>query len=181
MCSPALAIAGAGLVFSGVQAYNQNQQGKATAAALTQQAGIDRQAATDARAQGDRDTERLLWRTRQALGTQRAATAANGIEVTGTPAEILGETALFGEIEQQDARLNAARAAWGYDVSADQNLTGARNARRQGRSQAGSTILGGLMNFGTAAAANYGGGGNAIGSTRGTTYKAPTSVKSFRK
>lgn len=152
MCEPVTAIAAATVVLAGVQAYNTNQQGKANAKALEQQATIDQMAKADVMAQGDRETERMLWRTRQALGQQRAAIGAAGVDPTlGTPSELLGETALFGEIEMQDARLNAARQAWGYDVSAANNLTAAGNERVRARNEAGVTLLGGLINAGSMA------------------------------
>ena len=136
-------------------AVQQRQAGKAAAAQSEQQARIDQVAAADARAVGDRETERMLWRTRQALGQQRAAIAATGVAGDyGTPLELLGETAMFGEMEMQDARLNAARQAWGYEVSA----TNARNTgafqKWQGKTQATSTILSSLAQAGSFMAGN---------------------------
>jgi len=153
----------------GTALYSADQQKKgaeAVAQGQEQQARISQMQSADAMAQGDRETERMLWRTRAALGEQRAAIAGAGVDPTlGTPSEILGETAFFGELERQDARLNAARAAWGYDVEAANQRYGADMSRWQGKAQANTTILGGLTSAAQMGANAWGGGG-------GTSYKS---------
>ena len=145
MCEPTTIAAVATLAVGAYQGYNQYQAGKAQAAQYQQEAKIDRAAAADAMAMGDRESERMLWRTRQALGSQQAAIAAAGIDPTfGTPAEILGETAMFGQMEVADARLNAARNAWGYDVQATNAENSADFSRWNGRTQAIGTVLGSM-------------------------------------
>jgi hypothetical protein len=162
MCDPTGGVATYALIATtlAATAYNadiQKKQGEANAKGYEQQARIDQLGKADVLAQGDRESERMLWRTRQALGSQRAAIGAAGIDAgLGTPSELLGETAMFGEIEQQDVRLNAARQAWGYDVSAANNLTGADQARWGGKAQATGTILAGLGQAGGYAAQGYG-------------------------
>lgn len=102
-----------------------------------------------------RESQLLTNRTRQIAGQQRAAIAAQGIDSQiGTPAEILGETALFGAADQQTLRANAARQAWGFN--AQQTMLGnqAKIAKWSSRQQAAGTIL-------STAASAYGGGGFA--------------------
>lgn len=147
------------LVLGAVGAYQQYEGGKAQAKVYEQQADIDRMAAVDAQAQGDRETERMLWRTRQALGSQRAAIAANGLDASfGTPNELLGETAYFGAMEQADTRLNAARQAWGYQVSATNAGNKAEYSRWAGKTQGATTLLGSLFQAGSMASGGFGGG-----------------------
>lgn len=171
MCDPTGGVATGVLIAAtlGTALYTadvQKKQGEANAQGLEQQAKIDAMSKADALAMGDRDTERMLWRTRQALGQQRAAIAANGIDpTTGTASELLGETAMFGEIEQQDARLNAARQAWGYDVSAANNRYGADMARWSGKANSNATILGGIAQSVNLGAGQWGGG-------TGTSYRS---------
>lgn len=162
MCDPTGGIATAAVIAAtiGTAVYSADVQKKgaeAVAQGQEQQARIAEMGKADAMAQGDRETERLLWRTRGLLGEQRAAFGSAGVDPTlGTPSELLGETALFGEIEQQDARLNAARAAWGYDVDAINSRNDAANSRWQGKAQANTTILGGLASAATMGAGAWG-------------------------
>lgn len=132
----------------GVAAYSANQQskaGKANAAMMENNAEMERQAARSAQAMGDRESEQAAWRTRAVMGQQRAAMAANGIDSQiGTPAELLGETAMFGEVDQQTIRLNTAQNAWGFNARALNSRNQAAQARWGGKSQATGTILGGL-------------------------------------
>lgn len=96
-------------------------------------------------AQGDLESERETWRTRAIEGEQRAAIAANGLDSQlGTPNELLGETAMFGEMNQQQIRLDAARKAWGFNADArnTENQNRADRFASKGRNQA--TIMGAL-------------------------------------
>ena len=162
MCEPTTIMAVGGLILGGIGAYQQYEGGKAQAKVYEQQANVDRMAAVDAQAQGDRETERMLWRTRQALGSQRAAIAANGLDASfGTPNELLGETAYFGAMELADTRLNAARQAWGHQVSATNAGNKADYSRWAGKTQAGTTLLSSLFQAGSMASGSFGGGGKA--------------------
>lgn len=169
MCLPAAAAAAipwvtaALTVGTGIaMADQQRQQGKAAAEMSEAQARVDQVAAADARALGDRETERMLWRTRQALGQQRAAIAAAGVAGDyGTPLELLGETAAFGEMERQDARLTAARQAWGYEVSATNNRNTGAFQKWNGKQQAIGTVLGSLGQAGQFTYGNTARGGSA--------------------
>jgi hypothetical protein len=93
------------------------------------------------------------------MGQQRASIAANNLDPTmGTPADILGESALFGEVEQQDIRLNALRQAWGYNVEARNYQNEAGLSRWQGNTGARMTILGSLAQSAALGAGAWGGG-----------------------
>lgn len=113
--------------------------------------------AQNAQAMGDRQSEQQTWRTRALLGTQRAAIAANGIDSQiGTPSEILGETALFGEVDQQNIRLNTARNAWGFNAQV-QNIRNQSSIDRYTSRQKGTaTVLSGLSSLGSSAVGFYG-------------------------
>lgn len=56
-------------------------------------------------------------RTAQIFGTQRAALAANGVDLgEGSANDVLTTTAFMGERDALTIRDNAARQAWGYRV-----------------------------------------------------------------
>lgn len=187
MCLPAAAVAAipwitaALTVGTGVYAANQQRQaGKAAAEMSEAQARVDQVAKGDAMARGDRETERMLWRTRQALGQQRTAIAAAGVAGDyGTPLDLLGETAFFGEMEQQDARLNAAREAWGYDVSATNNRNTAAFQRWNGKAQATGTLLGSLAQAGQFTMGNTSRGGAGRASV-GPVQREPIPMPRYR-
>lgn len=113
--------------------------------------------AAAAQALGDRESQQQTWRTRAIMGQQRAAIAANGIDsAIGTPADILGETALFGEVDQQSIRLNTARTAWGFNSQARNIQNQAGIDRFNTKSKGNATILSGISSVTSSAGGFYG-------------------------
>lgn len=157
MCNPAVALIATTLVTGAYQANVQSQQGKANAQIAENNAVLAQQDADASNAMATREMEQQAWRTRAVLGQQRTAIAANNIDPTlGTPADILGETAMFGEVDQQTIRMNAARQAWGFNAQAQNQRTQGELARWSGNAQATGTILGSLA---SAASMGFGGMG----------------------
>src|SRR5690606_2480343 len=168
MCEPttimAIGAIATTLVTGYVTSENQKAQGEYNAEVAEQNAGLARARADDANAMGTREQEQAAWRIRMQSGQQRAAIAANNVDPTmGTPADILGETALFGEIDQQNIRLNAMRQAWGHQADATNLTNEAGMSRWQGKTQSQMTILGSLGQAATIGAGAYGGGRAAAG------------------
>lgn len=162
-------------VASGVMAADaQRQEGKIEAAVAENNQRIAVAQADESNALATREMEQAAWRTRAMMGQQRAAFAANNVDPTmGTPADILGETAMFGEVDQQNVRLNAARQAWGYQSDALNYGNQASFARWKGNTQSKVTILGALGQAGQQAAGAWGGGGGATKfSKAGPTWSA---------
>lgn len=113
--------------------------------------------AATARALGDRESQQQTWRMRALEGQQRAAIAASGIDAQiGTPLELLGESAMFGEVDQQAIRLNAARQAWGFNAQARSTRNQSRVDRYSARQQRTGTILSGLSSLASTGAGFYG-------------------------
>lgn len=148
MCEPTtLAIAGLAIsaIGTGVAYDQQRQAGKANAQIAENNAKLAADDARNEMALGDRETQHQAWRTRALEGQQRAAIAAQGIDASiGTPLDILGETAMFGEIDQQAIRLNTARRAWGFNAQAQNTRNQSGVDRYNTRQQGYGTILGGL-------------------------------------
>lgn len=64
---------------------------------------------------GQREEQASRLRTAQLKSTQRAALAANGIDLgQGSAAEILTSTDFMGEVDANTIAANAVRQAWGY-------------------------------------------------------------------
>lgn len=76
---------------------------------------MDRQAA-DAVQRGQVAEQNRRYQTRQQIGQQTAALAAQGTDLEGSPLDILGDTAAAGELDAVTIRSNAAREAYGYQV-----------------------------------------------------------------
>jgi hypothetical protein len=126
MCEPTtIAIASLALTAVGTGASflgQMNQQAAAGAqqSYLAQQARqrqmIADQQANDAKQRGEVNVQRQRDITAQRIGTQRAALAAQGTDLEGSPTDILGDTARSGEFDALTLRNNAAREAYGYQV-----------------------------------------------------------------
>lgn len=83
--------------------------------------------AEDAIRRGDREAIEVKKAGKRVIGSQRAALAAQGIEVdSGTAVEVQADTAGMAAEDALRAKNNAWREAWGYRVEA-------ANARGQGR------------------------------------------------
>lgn len=72
--------------------------------------------ATDAERLGQIEANERRLKTRMQLATQSVGFGAQNTETTGTALDILGDTAMFGEVDEQRIIANADRNAWGYRV-----------------------------------------------------------------
>ena len=139
------ATAAVGVATAVYTADQQKKEGRANAEIAENNALLAEQQAKSASAMGDREAEQAAWRNRALMGQQRAAIASNGIDsAIGTPAELLGETALFGEADQQNIRLNAAQSAWGFRAQAGDFRNRGALAKWSGKAQSTGTLLSGL-------------------------------------
>lgn len=139
-------------------AYNaQREQGKASAKIAENNARMAEDQKRDALAIGDVESQKATWRSRQVIGAQRAAIAANGLDPgIGTPLELVGEAALFGEVDQQTIRLNAGRNAWGFNARAIDSRNQGKLSKWSSNQQANATLLSGLANTASAVGGFYG-------------------------
>lgn len=118
MCGPAV-IPIITMAISAVGAVQQVQSNKAAAQAqeeqATENAKFAEAQANNATMTGLVEEDRRRAQTRAMLAKQRVSLAANNIDMsTGTPLELLGDTAAIGEQDALTIRANAAREAWGY-------------------------------------------------------------------
>lgn len=112
-------------------------------------ANLAEQAAKDAIARGDIEAGRVRSATRQTVGSQRAALAAQGIDInTGSAADVQSDTTRIGALDELTTKNNAAREAFGYTVQAwnerqqgELARLGSRNAADALRRQSWGTVL----------------------------------------
>lgn len=121
-----------------------------------------------ARQQGEADAARLRRQSVKTLGDMRAAFAANGISLEGSPLDVLGDSASQFELDIQNATYNAELRALGYQNESTLSRSRADSAMTAGYLNATGTILGGA-----AKAVSYGG---SIGTGYGAGEQAPAPV-----
>jgi hypothetical protein len=112
---------GAGM--SATSAYTQakNQQAALNAEAQVQanNAILAGWQADDSIARGDLAAQQQTLKGAQVKGSQRAAMAANGIDLSvGSAQAVLNDTDFITAVDAAQIRDNAAREAWGYRQSA---------------------------------------------------------------
>lgn len=130
-------------------AYGQIQAGKAEAAASNynakvseMNASISEKRAKDAILRGQEEEQQQRQKTAQIIGQQRAAMAANGVDLSfGSPLDTLVDTAYMGELDALTIRKNAAREDYDYRVQA---ANGTANANLS-RMNAKSSLTGGYL------------------------------------
>lgn len=137
-------------IFAGIASYAQAQSANRAAGYNAGIAAINRDLALynarEAVAEGRRQVSAHRQELRSLQGTQRARTAAAGVEATsGTPLAIYAETKQLGELDALDLEYGARQRAWGYEVEAAQHETRRRLARASRVNtglQVASTVLG---------------------------------------
>lgn len=161
MCEPTTWLA-VGMAFTaiagGVEANAQRQAGKANAQIAENNATLAKQQGRDAQLLSVRQQQEAAWRTRALIGKQKTQAAASGLDMdVGTPLDIMGETAAFGQAEEDAIGLDAARKAWGYDGEALNYRNQGAQAMWMGKQQSNATILktiGSMANMGASAYGN---------------------------
>jgi hypothetical protein len=157
------------LASTAIGGYSQIQAGKAEARASQYNAQVaemnatmaDR-AAKDALARGAAEEQRKRMDTASLQGRQRAAMAANGVDLTfGSPLDTLVDTATMGEMDALTIRRNTAREAYDYTVQG----ANYRGDAAMSRASAKSSLSGGYL---SAAGTVLGGGAKAY-----QTYRNP--------
>jgi hypothetical protein len=126
--NPALAL---GAVTAGFKPFTEFQAGQtqadiadANAKAADMRAGYAEQA-------GGAEAGRVRSEGTKVIGEQRAALAANGVDVSsGSAVNLFSSTRAASELDAQQARVNGALDAWGYRQQADTQRAQAQLARR---------------------------------------------------
>ena len=168
MCEPAtLAIIGtvAATASAGVAGYSAYQQSKYQAKVAKQNAKFESERAIGEIDRGVEERRNLSRRYAATRGAQRAAMAANGIDVDfGSAADVLGDTDMFYREDTETSLTNQADRVRGIDISAANFRGEAAAAKSRATGQLigtalnmGSTILGGVGQVNQLRAARAGG------------------------
>lgn len=131
---------------AGLTARSQMAEGRYAAQAAGANARMAELQAEDALRRGDIEAMRQRQATRGLIGSQRAALAAQGIDLTsGSAMELQEDAAALGAQDAETIRANAWREAWGFRAEATNLRTQGHLERAAAATKAGSTLLtGGL-------------------------------------
>jgi len=138
MCSPTafMALSGGISALSSLSAGNFSDQiGKANQAARNKQAeGVI--------AAGQVEEQQYRYGVADLKGKQKTSFAASGVDISsGSPVDILSDTAAIGELDALTIRSNAATEASNIrQIGSNERLQG-KLAKRQSRGQAAGTLL----------------------------------------
>jgi len=147
---------------SAYSAYSEGQaakeQSNGAASAAQENAALDKQRATDAKARGVQEADQADQRKRALLGKQKAAMGASGVVAgSGTFADLLADTEEDSQADEATIMHNALSEAWGYTKRSESEAKQAKNYRK------------------AASAAGTAGTIKGIGSLIAGTYKTGTS------
>lgn len=184
MCSITIGLMAASAVMSAYGSYSQGQAQAAAAEAQAQQADynakIAEQQAQDAEHRGRIAEQNQRMKTAQVLGQQRAGFGASGFDLSGTALDILGDTAMVGEMDALTVRHNAEYEAWdrrqqayGFQNEAAVARASGKNAKKAGMINAGTSLLGSAATiYGKLPEAKPSGGGSITMTNKYWTPKA---------
>jgi len=103
--------------------------------------------AEDAIIRGDRQAVKAKQSAKRLIGSQRAALAAQGIDIeSGSALDIQEETASLGAEDALNIRNNAWRESWGYKVQANNYRSAASISRTTAKNKSKNTLLTGGLN-----------------------------------
>lgn len=148
MCSASGISTGANVLgtYSQMQAAKSNASYQAAVA--NQNAAIANAQSISAGMAGADEQGRIRDKTKQVAGSQKAAFAANGLDIqSGSALSTLSDTALMGEQDVQTSRQNTQQQMWGYDVQAMNYRNQAKAAKAEGRNQSRSALLTGITSL----------------------------------
>ena len=158
MANASIAASVAGAAMS---AYGSYQQGQAQSAQADYQSKLAARNAQQAQMQADYEREsgkeaadQQRRAVRQTIGTQRSLLSASGVDVTdadSSAANILGDSAQWGEYDALKIQHQNELKAWGYENQGAQEQAnslmysqGAKQSSRAGAIGAGAGLLSGL-------------------------------------
>lgn len=142
--APYLSLLGGGL--SAMSQYTAGSQSASLLRANATIAGLQAQGESQAGAQ---QAEVYRQHLAQTIGKQQAQIGGAGLTQSGSALRSLENTSSFGAKDIQQIQLNAARKAWGFDVTQQGDLMRANMAQSAGTlGGLGSLITSGARAFG---------------------------------
>jgi hypothetical protein len=143
------ALLATGIIGMGMSAYGQYREGQDAAEASQYNANMARQSsemeAKMVEQSGELDASRQRKQVSRLIGTQKAYYAGSGVELSGSPLDLMIETAAEGELDAQimewNAKTKASAIRYGGQSQAAYDEKMAGTYARSGMYRAGSTLL----------------------------------------
>jgi hypothetical protein len=137
-------------LFGGGFSAAANQTAASQSARLMQaNAGIAGQQAASTEQAGAEQAEMMHQRTAQTIGKQEAGVGGSNLTLSGSPLRAIENTAYFGARDIAQVQTNAARRAWGFQVSQVGDQFRARQDQQAGMfNTMGSLITSGARAYG---------------------------------
>jgi hypothetical protein len=155
MCAPAVPLV-LTLASTAIGAYAQYSSASYTAAIANRNAKQAEYLAEDARARGEQKADSERRKVAYKVGAQRVGLAASNVDTgSGMALDIIGDTALLGEMDVQIIRQNADREALGYENQAANYQAEAKAAKSSGLWNTVGTIVGGAADLSGQAKKTY--------------------------
>lgn len=132
---------GASLIGAGIGIAGDLEEGKINEATGETNRRLAVAQSTDALLRGTIEESRYRRYVAQVVGGQKAAFGQRNVAVSGTPLDILSDTAQIGEEDLATIRNNAAREAWGYRNQANEASRWGANQQANARGRAAGTLL----------------------------------------
>lgn len=127
---------------TGFKAYGEYRAGRAQQQIDEFNARIAEFEAIDAIRRGEDEAYRFGEKVRKFIGTQKASYAGQGVDVTtGSPLDVMADTARAGELDRLMIMNNAAKEAWGFRTQGIGYRMSGQLAKQRGTYSALSTIL----------------------------------------
>lgn len=147
MCEPATIVSlTMAAVSAAVSAYGMKQQGKAQQAQAQYQADQANANAQAARDKAEVQAAQKAREVQQKLGTQRANFAASGADISDqdtSAANVLGDTAQWGDYDRRLIQYNGEMQAWNFENQAQGLEFEGKNAAKAGNMNAAASLIGG--------------------------------------
>lgn len=133
----------ASTLMSGVAGFvGNNKQGSYEKGIADRNSQMARMQEADAIARGVEQERKFRINLRKLTGKQRAAFAGQGVALdSGSPVDVIGDTAALGELDALMIRANAQREAWGFANQANDFTARGELAKRAGQNRGFDTLL----------------------------------------
>lgn len=167
MCEPTTILMVASLattVVGGAVAYDASRKAESYNNQVAKQnKAVAEAQAVDAERLGQLEGNERRLQMRMQIANQTVGFAAQNVEQTGTALDILGDTAMFGEVDIQRIQAGAARKAWGYRMQGYDIEANNRLQKFQGKADRMGIILSTASKAFSAGAGMMGGGAGYTG------------------
>lgn len=137
------------VVGTGMSVYSAIKGGNAQVQSANYDANQAAQSAITVRRQSEVEAGRIRRQGDRALGEIRAAYAASGVDASGTPTEVLADSAAQVELDALTARYNGELQALGYERTAALDYQRAKDAATATKIGAVSALINGVATVGS--------------------------------